>query len=790
MAPTPWQQPPEPIASMLDTPWYPEVTIDPDHRWLVHLHRPPLKPLAVLARPRVKLAGLQLDPALRGPARAYGFTGLTVQTIQTGQQREIALPPSPSVRNLRWSPGGNLLAFTLDQPAGIELWVADMKLGKAYPLTPPILNNTYGTPFQWLTETAGLLCKVVPPNQVQPPTAAAVPNGPHIEQNLGRTTPTRTYTNLLATPHDEALFEYYLSSVLMRVSLNGDRTPLTEAQLIASMVPSPDGQWMLLRTIQRPFSYQVPARLFPKRVSILDASGNEAYHVDDLPLADDIPVTFDSVRAGKRITGWRHDQPATLYWVEALDDGDTNRSVKQRDAVSQLSAPFEQTPQRLWSTSLRFSSLLWGHDHLAIGVETWYDSRQIQIWQLDPATKSGNPRLLDERDFQNRYADPGQPVMVPGPYQRRVLLLTPDNQSVYLRGSGASADGVYPFLDCWNLATRAKTRLWQATDPYYERVDRVFDATATAVITRRESPQTPPNYWLVNLATGSETALTNFADPQPWYRDLEPTVIQYNRADGVSLSATLYLPPGYDPATMGPLPTLLWAYPKEFKSRDAASQLTTAENAFRRPFAYDPRFLLTQGYAVVMGPKMPIIGEGDREPNDSYIRQLTQSAEAVVNYLVTHGISQRGHIAIGGHSYGAFTTANLLAHTDLFQAGIANSGAYNRSLTPFGFQGEQRTFWDAAETYFAMSPFTYAAQIKQPLLLIHGSNDENAGTYPMQSERLYGAIKGLGGTARWVELPLEGHGYTSKEAISHVLWEMTRWLDQYVKPGDRDNGNP
>ncbi|MBE7383951.1 MAG: S9 family peptidase [Leptolyngbya sp. SIO1E4] len=776
-----WQEPPEPIASMLDTPWYPAVRISPNHQWLVRLERPTLPPLAELARPRLQLAGLQLDPATRSPAMAYAFKGIEVQQIESGERRPVELPDHDGIRNFQWSPEGNYLAFTLNQPNGIELWVIDMAEGTARRLTAPVLNNTYGAPCRWISETAGLLCKQVPPEQAEPPPLASVPQGPRVEQNLGRTAPVRTYTNLLASPDDEALFEYYLTSVLVQVNLAGDRTPLSEPQLIASAVPSPDGEWTLLTTLQRPFSYQVPARLFPKQVSVLDQRGQEVYRVDDLPLADDIPVTFDSVRTGRRIVQWRSDRPATLYWVEALDEGDASQETASRDAVSQLAAPFTEDPEPLWTTELRYGQILWGHDTLALGVENWYDSRRVRVWQLNPADPSVAPVLLEDRDFQDRYNDPGQPVTMPGPYHRQVLMFSPDGTSLYLRGQGASPEGVYPFLDRWDLTTQEKTRLWQAADPYYESVTRLLDNQGMRLITRRESPQETPNYWLRDLTTDQATALTDFADPRPWYQDVQPEVIRYQRADGVTLSATLYLPPGYDPAAEGPLPTVLWAYPREYKSREAAGQVTTAENAFRRPYAYTPLFLLTQGYVVVMGPTMPIIGEGDKEPNDTYVQQLTQSAEAVVDYLVTRGVSQRGQIAISGHSYGAFTVGNLLAHTDLFSAGIANSGAYNRTLTPFGFQGEQRTFWEGQETYLQMSPFTHAAQINEPLLLIHGGNDENTGTFPLQSERLYGAMKGLGGTVRWVELPLEGHLYESREAIGHVLWEMTHWLDQYVK---------
>ena len=784
-----WQDPPAPIADMLDSRWFPAVKVSPNRLWMVHLERPTFPPIKLLSQPRVQIAGFQLNPQTRGPAMEYAFEQMIVQNLATGERRPVALPEGAQIRNLHWSPEGNYLAFTLTKSDGIELWVVEAAMANARPLTPPRLNNSYGQPCYWINETEGLLCKLVPFGQPAPPAEPVVPVGPRIEENLGREAPQRTYTNLLQTPHDKALFEYYLSSVLEQVSLGGERETIVPTALIISARPSPDGQWFMLRTFQRPFSYQVPASRFPKRLSVLDLSGQEQYRVADLPLADDIPVTFDSVRTGRRVVGWRSDRPATLYWVEALDDGDAGKAAAERDRLYQLDAPFATTqPQPLWTTSLRYNDIFWGHDSLAIGYEYWYDSRQLRTWRLNPADPAVAPVLLNQRDIQDSYSSPGQPVMAPGPYRRYTLQLTADGNGVYMQGRGASPTGVYPFLDRWDLDTNETERLWQSVDPHFEQVVLLWDNSGNQLMTYRQSPTEVPNYWRRNLDTGTAEPLTDFTDPLPWFADIIRRVVRYRRADGVELSATLYLPPGHDPASQGPLPTLLWAYPQEYKSRAAAAQVTTAENVFSRPYGYSPLFLLTQGYAVLMSPTMPIIGEADQEPNDTYIQQLTASAEAAVHYLVNEGISQPGQIAIGGHSYGAFTAANLLVHTDLFRAGIANSGAYNRTLTPFGFQGEQRTFWDASQVYMTMSPFANANAIHEPLLLIHGAEDENAGTYPSQSKRLFGALQGLGGTVRWVELPAEGHSYQSRQAIGHTLWEMTRWLDLHVKYVDSNQG--
>lgn len=781
-----WQDAPQPIADMLDSRWYPAVKISPNRRWMARLERPTFPPIELLAQPRVQIAGLQLNPKTRGPAMEYAFERMALQDLQTGKIHPVELPENAQIRNLHWSPEGNYLAFTLTQTDGIELWVVEAATATASLLTPPRLNNTYGQPCSWISESQGLLCKLVPFGQPAPPAAPLVPPGPRIEENLGREAPARTYTNLLQSPNDEALFEYYLSSTLEKVSLSGEREEVISSQLIISARSSPDGEWFMLRTFQRPFSYQVPAFRFPKRIAVMTLDGQEQFRVADLPLADNVPVTFDSVRTGRRIVGWRADRPATLYWVEALDGGDAGQPADSRDAVYQLEAPFSTVaPQQLWTTTLRYEDILWGHDSLAIGYEYWYDSRQLRTWRLNPDDPTQPPVLLNERDVQDSYGNPGSPVMAPGPYRRYTLQLTPEGNGVYMKGRGASPEGVYPFLDRWNLDTNQTERLWQSADPHYEQVVLLWDNSGRQLLTHRQAPTEVPNYWRRDLNTDSAVPLTNFTDPLPWFAGVTRRVVRYRRADGVELSATLYLPPGHDPTQDGPLPTLLWAYPQEYKSRQAAAQVTTAENVFSRPYGYSPLFLLTQGYAILTNPTMPIIGEGNQEPNNTYIDQLTAGAQAAVDFLVSEGISRPNQLAIGGHSYGAFTAANLLAHTDLFQAGIANSGAYNRTLTPFGFQGEQRTFWDATQVYMEMSPFTSAASINEPLLLIHGAEDENAGTYPSQSERLFGALQGLGGTVRWVELPAEGHSYRSREAIGHTLMEMTRWLDIYVKNQNR-----
>lgn len=777
-----WQSPPAPINQILDAPFPPALMLSPDNQWLVELERSPLPPIAELAEPEIALAGFRINPKTNAPARHSTYRRLTIKPINSGAAPSLDLPLDSRIGFLQWSRDGQRLAFTLTQESGLELWVVDLQSGTPRCLTDPILNATYGSPYKWLPGDEGLLCKVIPTDRGLPPVASPVPTGPLVQENLGRKAPAITYTNLLQNAQDEALFEYYLTSALEHISLDGKRTPLLSPALIDDATPSPDGKFILLTTLHRPFSYQVPASRFPEKVEVCDRTGKLIYQVADLPLADDIPIKFGSVRQGRRRVHWRADVGATLYWVEALDGGDAGRKVDKRDALFELEAPFTKQPTELWQSEYRFQHITWGRDDVALVWEWWYDNRQQRLWHLNPKAPNSVLKLLFERNYQDQYSDPGSPLTTPGAYGKEILRFTPDGRSIYFRGRGASASGVYPFLDQLEIATGESKRLWQAKAPYFEQIVDVLDDQAEQFITQRQSQQEPPNFFLYKHNSPSVVQLTDYQDPAPQLADVHKELLQYKRADGVQLSATLYLPPGYDPNRDGALPMVFWVYPQEFKDTTTASQITTAENTFSRPYGASVLFLLLQGYAVLDNPTLPIIGEGDAEPNDSYVEQLLMGAKAAVDCVVSRGVADPNRLVIGGDSYGAFTTANLLAHSDLFRAGIARSGAYNRTLTPFGFQGEQRTFWEAPETYIHLSPLTHAAKISKPLLLIHGAVDSNPGTYPLQSERLYEAIKGLGGTVRWVELPLEDHGYRGRESVAHVLWEMIQWCEQYVKP--------
>ncbi|MGB6298719.1 MAG: prolyl oligopeptidase family serine peptidase [Rivularia sp. (in: cyanobacteria)] len=774
-----WQTPPQPINQILEASPPPQIRISPDRQWMVELEQSQLVPIALLAEIEVAVAGFRLNPRTNGPARQNTYYSMKLKAVDSPENiKTIELPENPRIGFVKWSTDSQKLAFTLTQETGLELWVLHVADGNVKRLTEPVLNAAYGTPYSWL-DNETLICKFSQSGEA--PTKSNVPSGPLIQENLGSKKPTRTYTNLLKNDYDEALFEYYLTSTLEKITLEGNRTQLISPSLISAAIPSPDSNFILISSILKPFSYQVPAARFPRQIYVIDNNGNQIYQVANLPLDEERSIKFDAVRKGRRRISWRSDVKATLAWVEALDEGDPAIEVPDRDALFILEAPFTATPTQIWKSEYRFNSIVWGKADTAIAYEKWYDTRRSRTWRIYPNNPDTPPQLLFDRSFEDKYNAPGTPLTKQGDYSYKVLRFAPNGQNIYLSGRGASADGVYPFLDSFNLETQEKERLWQCQDPYYEQIFAVLDDEAQQLITVRQSQTEPPNIMRFSRNDGEKKALTDYQDPAPQLAGIYKELVQYQRADGVQLSAKLYLPPNYDIKRDGPLPTILWVYPEEFKDKEFAGQITTAENTFSRPTRSSVLFLLTQGYAVLSGATLPIIGEGENEPNDTYVEQLIAGAQAAVDYLVERGIANRNKIGIGGHSYGAFTTANLLAHTDLFCMGIARSGAYNRTLTPFGFQGEQRNFWEAQETYINMSPFTHASQIKAPLLLIHGENDSNAGTYPLQTKRLYEALKGLGATVRWVELPTEAHGYRSQEAVAHVLWEMVNWCDKYLQ---------
>jgi len=783
-----YRDPPDQIRRILDAEPLPIASMSPDKTQLVMLRRPGLPSIEKVAAPDVKLGGLRFDPRTNGPTRTFDFTGIQLQAVSGGPARTVAmtLPPQATLGNIRWAPSGDRIAFTVTTSNGITLWVANTANATARQVSTRRLNAVLGTPCEWLSSEPALVCTLVPAARGAAPVAATTPEGPIIQETAGgREERAATYQDLLKSPHDEKVFEYYGTSELAKVTLDGRVTPIGRPAMYAGVTPSPDGRFLLRNVLSKPFSYQVPFFYFPTRTEVVALNGTVAKVLTSRPLVERVPWGGDAAVPGPRNARWRSDVPATLVWMEALDGGDPEAAAAKRDRILTLDAPFTGEGRTLLETTDRAGGIWWANANLAVVREQRAKTRRAKTWIIDPSNPSAAPRLLWDRSSEDRYGDPGNLVTQLDSRGQPVLLTTPDGKSAYLMGQGASAEGDRPFLDRLDLATGRTTRVFQSAAPYYEQPIGVLDANGARLVTMRESQSEPPNYFVRDLAgAGQPRQLTRFADPAPQFAGVKSQLVTYTRPDGVKLSATMYLPPGYEPARDGKLPFFFWAYPLEFRTREAASQVVGSPHRFVRPTGPSHLFLLLSGYGILDNPTMPILGENGAEPNDTYVEQLTASAKAAVDKVVDMGVADRTRIAVGGHSYGGFMTANLLAHTNLFRAGVARSGAYNRTLTPFGFQGEERTYWDAEEIYNKMSPFNYADSVSSPILLIHGMADDNTGTYPVQSERFYAALKGNGKTARYVQLPAEAHGYRARESIGHTLWETVTWLDRFVK------GNP
>lgn len=777
--PATYQVPPASIRAIAEAAPTPRVLVDPTRELLLVIGSPAMPSIAELSEPEYRLAGIRLNPATNARSRRRTGDSLTLVRIDDGSEKPITgLPASARIDDAHFSPDGATVAFSNTTDDSVDLWVADVATGEARRLLEGLNGVYWGSPFAWLSDSDTLVAKVVPAGRGDAPSLSNVPTGPVIQETTGDSAPARTYQDLLASPHDAALFAHYLQAQIVTISLDGLRADLGSPDPISRVEPSPDGKLFLVETLEKPFSFLVPAYRFPHRVEVLGTNGRVVQEVARLPLAENVPIGRNAVPTGPRSFGWRADADATVWWVEAQDGGDPSREAELRDKLYTWDAPFTSEPSELASLPYRFRDVYWGDDGRAIVREWWWQSRQERLTLVAPASPEEPAKELFAYSYEDRYHAPGIPLMSSTPRGTEVLLM--DRGRIFLTAEGASPEGNRPFVDALDLRTLDSERRFHSESPYYEYPVVWLDPAKGLLLTRRESQTEPPNYFAHDVDTHEARALTQFPDPYPQLAGVTRELIRYQRDDGVQLTATLYLPAGYQPSD-GRLPLLVWAYPREYKSAAAAAQVRDSPHRFSRVNWGSPLYWLTRGYAVMEGATMPIVGEGDAEPNDTYVQQLVASAQAAVDEAVRRGVADPDRVGIGGHSYGAFMTANLLAHSDIFRAGIARSGAYNRSLTPFGFQSEQRTFWQAPEIYFAMSPFMHADHVNEPILLIHGEADNNSGTFPIQSRRFFAALKGHGATARLVMLPNESHGYSASESVLHTLWEMDEWLERYVK---------
>ena len=777
-----YQTPPKEILELIDVSLPPRVLVDERKRYMIYLYRDNYKTIEELSEKEMRLAGLRINPQKNIGSRVSYYNNIEISLIKNNKPQFLkvkGLPKNPRLSNIKWSPDQTMIAFTNTTSEGVELWVLDLKKVKLKKLTSPKLNANLGSVINWFKDSKSLLVKFVPPKtKAIKMTEDLIPTGPRISTNDGAKAQNRTYQDLLKNKNDEKNFEILALSELYKVSIKGSKRLWKKSDMYRNINFSPDGRFVLITTIKRPFSYLVPYYRFPSTYTIYGGTGKQVAVLADIPLIEDLPKGFMSVRKGARSFSWRLDKPASICFVNALDDGDPQVESEFRDELFQIDAPFNSDPISLLKTKNRFYRSSWCNDTLAIVSDYWWNNRNAKTYLFNPSNPQDGSMILSDRNYQDRYNDPGSFVKERNNFGESILALR--NNNLYLIGDGFTSNGQFPFLDELDLSTMAKNRLYKSNINGKKESLRDFSPDENQLFVRIESASEYPNYYFRELGANLNQ-VTFFLNPFKSLQNIHKDLIKYKREDGLELSATLYLPENYDFDKKEKLPLIMWAYPREYKDKSSASQTTKNPNQFTYPYAGSPIYWLTRGYAILDDVAFPILGEGEKQPNDDFRNQLLSNAKAAIDKVNSLGYIDKDRIAVGGHSYGAFMVANLLSHSNYFAAGIARSGAYNRTLTPFGFQSEERNYWEAPQVYYKMSPFMHAEKVKTPILLIHGEADNNSGTYPLQSERYFNALKGLGATARLVMLPKESHGYRAKESILHMLWEQDNWLEKFVK---------
>ncbi|MBP9793695.1 MAG: S9 family peptidase [Flavobacterium sp.] len=779
-----YQKPSSEILVLADYERAPSVLMDTKKEYMILTYRSTYKTLSDLNQEEMRLGGLRINPVTNISSTLTYINNIKVRKIKDKNEIQVnGLPQNPNIAYLSWSPDETKVAFTNTTSKGVELWVLDIPTATAKKLTEDNLNANSGSPFSWYRDGKSILVKALPKNRMPLiDTKKDLPNGPIVSIGEGKASSNRTFQDLLKNPTDEINFENLITSELNKVNLDGTSSLFKKADSYIGESFSPDGNYLLINVLKKPFSYIVPYSRFPITTEVYDLNANLVKVINESPLTEIMPKGFMAVKKGKRTISWRNDEPSTLSFVEALDGGDPANKVDYRDEISLWKAPFNEKPVVILKTPQRFSGVIWGNQSVAIAYDNWYDTRNIKTYLFNPSNPAEAPKVISDRNQQDIYTDPGNFETKRNQYGRNVLAI--ENNNLYLLGDGFTKKGQFPFIDEFSLASLKTKRLYQsAFTNKKEEIHSIVDFKKGDILVSIQSPTEFPNYYFRNIKTKDKlTSITNFKNPFESIKNVYKEVIKYKRKDGVELSGTLYLPAGYNRvAKKEKLPLLVWAYPEEFKDKNSAGQNNKNPNEFTFPYYGSFIYWVTKGYAVLDDASFPIIGEGKTEPNDTFITQLVSNGEAAIDAVDNLGYINRKKVAIGGHSYGAFMTANLLTHSNLFACGIARSGAYNRTLTPFGFQSEQRNYWEATEVYNTMSPFMNAEKMKTPLLLVHGEADNNPGTFTLQTERYFQALKGLGAPVRMVILPKESHGYVAKENIFHLLWEQDQFLEKYLK---------
>jgi dipeptidyl aminopeptidase/acylaminoacyl peptidase len=788
-----YDKPPQHILDVLHAPAPPRPMLSPTRTSVLLVSWVQYPPMTQVAEPYLKLAGVRVEPRTRRKHDTPGGYGvapcaqtLSIVDIATRRETPIALPAGGCADGFTWATDGTKFAFRNTTRDAVELWTGT-RAGSTRRVGNAQLNPMLGSSHQWAADGRTLLVKLIPGDAGTPPAVVAGTEGPRIQESSGGgESSTYEARDTLQNQSDAALFEYYGTSQLALVDeASGEVARIGAPAVITDVDLAPDGEHILVTSIRKPYSYAVTYGRFAHDVEVWDRAG-KVTPIAQLPVAEFVPIHGEPT--GPREHEWRPTEPATLVWAEALDGGDWKVKVPARDKVMMLRAPFTAEPVEIARTEQRYAGIDWS-EWRGTGLLHEYDDnrhwRRTFLIDVDrPVTK---PRLIWDLSSEATYDDPGRPVYRLLPNGEWAVRQSGD--TIYLSGGGASPAGDRPFLDSFDLATRKSRRLFRSGKDAYESFVAFAGDSSKELLTWRETPVEPSNLMLRTLGKGvrnapageptvasTHRAITQIPDPTPAVRAIKKRLVTYKRKDGVDLSFTLYTPPGYKEGTR--VPAILYAYPLDYASAKTAGEVSGSEQYFTR--LRNHQLLLLSGYAIIDDAAFPIIGD-PQKPYDTYLEQLIDNAQAAVDKAVELGVVDRDRIGVTGHSHGAMMTANLVAHTDLFRAGVATSGAYNKTLTPFGFQNERRSVWNGLDVYLKVSPYFYANKMRAPLLLMHGAEDANPGTTALQSEQLFQAIRGNGGVTRLVMLPHEPHWYSAMESNEQLAYEMLRWFDTYVK---------
>lgn len=807
-----YHQPGPMITALINAPSPFTASVSPARNKILLYQPIRLPDISVLAKPMDRLAGLRIDPANNGPHAPTRYVNWKLVSAATGATQNLDIPASAYAGAAEWAPDGQHFAFLEYTPTRVELWVGDAFNGAVHQLGSLAVNATIepssyrgaGEPGQapvtWMPDSQHLLVRLVPAGRGAPPPVPAVADGPIVLQALDDPAPVPTYEDLLHNPHDAALFTYYTTAQLALVDSNsGSAQNIGQPGIFALNAPSPDGRHILVAAEHRPYSYLVNQDQFPRLVSVWNLQGQSEYKLADLPLADHHPIL--GVPPFPRAYGWQPTAPATLVWLQPAarrkrtpPSGSNSATPAMpkppkprfRTTVMTLAAPFQAAPSALLRSPASINSLQWGSaGDLAIFSARDFRTAMNRTWFFDPRDPAQPPRLAWAVNSRAQYNNPGRLVATTLPDGMNAVL--ENNGDVFLSGVGASPTGNHPFLDQLNVKTLAKQRLFQSPAQAYQAVSALLTPDASSLLVEQQSPVDPPNFFI--HADGAARQISDFAEPPKvaaFIASIHARLITYKRADGVPLYLYLYLPPNSKQGERAP--AVMTGYPLEYTDAQQAGQVTGS------PYMYPafpvfgassgdtggPLYLLAAGYAILDNTSMPIVGT-PKAVNNNFVPQLVADCKAAIDQVAAMGYIDPHRVGVTGHSYGAFMVGNVLANSSLFAAGVAQSGAYNRTLTPFGFQDERRTFWQAEASYERLSPFFYANQIKAPIIIVGGVDDNNTGTFPIQSKRMYMALEGQGATVKWIQLPYEAHIYIGKQSVEEVEWAMLDWFDRYVK---------